>query len=178
MDSLPLFLVTLVFSSLCDFSQEMSTVTAMAKDQVSCTMCSSCDNPCQPIFSPPPPPSPQPPSSGINCPPPPSPPNNGVYYYSPPPPANPSYYPPPSGSGGNPSYYPPRSGSGGNPSYYPPTNAYGYTTPPPPNPILPYFPFFYYNTPPASPHSDSKSVQLKTQPSVASLIILSLLLLL
>ncbi|XP_022852726.1 leucine-rich repeat extensin-like protein 1 [Olea europaea var. sylvestris] len=149
MDYLHLFLLTLVFSSLCDFSQEMSTVTAIEKDRVSCKMCSSCDDPCQPIFSPPPPPS-----SVLNCAPPPSPPNGvgggGVYYYSPPPPAN--------------------------PSYYPPTDPYGYTTPPPPNPILPYFPFYYYNPPPAS-HSDSKSVQLKTHSTVSSLVvILSLLL--
>ncbi|KAG5598306.1 hypothetical protein H5410_029676 [Solanum commersonii] len=71
----------------------------MAKDQLSCTMCSSCDNPCQPI-SPPPPPS----SSGYICPPPPPiyggrggghgggnypPPNNNPYGYPTPPPPNP-----------------------------------------------------------------------------------------
>ncbi|CAL9219901.1 unnamed protein product [Arabidopsis halleri] len=95
-----------------------------SKDQtVSCTMCSSCDNPCNPVpssYSPPPPPS----SSG----------GGGSYYYSP---------PPPSSSGGA-KYPPPYGGQG---YYYPPPYYGNYGTPPPPNPIVPYFPF-YYHTPP------------------------------
>lgn len=163
---LPLLLLVHIFISLYEFSQAMSTITAMAKDQVACTMCSSCDNPCQPILSPPPPslppPSPPPPSlppppSGSNCPPPPSQPSDGgVYYYSPPPPAQPSdNYSPPSGGG----------------AYYPPTNPYGYPIPPPPNPIVPYFPYYYYSPPSPSAHTDSNSMQLKSHSLVSSLVI-------
>ncbi|KAL7589082.1 leucine-rich repeat extensin-like protein 3 [Lactuca sativa] len=125
-------------------------ITSYSRDQVSCNMCDECDNPCQPAPSPPPPspplPSPPPPiqspSTDNNCPPPPSPPSSGGNS----PPATPSvptfpYYPPPS----------PTSGGG-----------YGYSTPPPPNPILPYFPFYYYNPPP--PRQNSVSDRLKTNP--------------
>ncbi|KAG7576321.1 hypothetical protein ISN45_Aa03g007220 [Arabidopsis thaliana x Arabidopsis arenosa] len=101
-----------------------------SKDQtVSCTMCSSCDNPCNPVpssYSPPPPP---PSSSG----------GGGSYYYSPPPPSSSGgvKYPPPYGG----------DGYGGQGYYYPPPYYGNYGTPPPPNPIVPYFPF-YYHTPP------------------------------
>ncbi|KAG7581469.1 hypothetical protein ISN44_As08g011480 [Arabidopsis suecica] len=102
-----------------------------SKDQtVSCTMCSSCDNPCNPVpssYSPPPPPPPS--SSG----------GGGSYYYSPPPPSSSGgvKYPPPYGG----------DGYGGQGYYYPPPYYGNYGTPPPPNPIVPYFPF-YYHTPP------------------------------
>ncbi|XP_010326654.2 leucine-rich repeat extensin-like protein 3 [Solanum lycopersicum] len=63
----------------------MSTITAISKDQIACEMCTTCENPCQPIFPPPPPPpSPLPP---LLCPPPPSPP-------PPPPPPSPPPLPP------------------------------------------------------------------------------------
>ncbi|GJS84203.1 hypothetical protein Tco_0750744 [Tanacetum coccineum] len=108
MTKLSLFFTTLIITltlTTCD-------------DQVTCTMCNECENPCQPPPSPPsqPPPTPSPPPPQSTTP---SVPN--LPYYSPPPPA--------SGGGG---------GDGG----------YGYPTPPPPNPILPYFPFYYYNPPP------------------------------
>ncbi|KAK6785793.1 hypothetical protein RDI58_014318 [Solanum bulbocastanum] len=129
-------------------SQAMSTITTMAKKQISCTMCSSCDNPCQPISPPPqiyPPPPPS--SSGYIC-----------------PPLPPVYVAPPNNGGGN-------SGSGGDGNgggnYPPPSNnPYGYPTPPPPNPIVPYFPF-YFHSPPAP---TSKSIQLKKHPLLTCLI--------
>lgn len=126
-----------------------------SKYEIECTMCSACDNPCNVPSSPPPPspppPSPPPPSSSSNCPPPPSPPSSsggGSYYFSPPPPSQSNYYyspPPPSQSG---YYYPPPYKS------YPTGPA-----PPPPNPIVPYFPFYYYSPPPPS---QSESVKLRS----------------
>ncbi|XP_057482986.1 leucine-rich repeat extensin-like protein 3 [Actinidia eriantha] len=134
--SLSLYLLfTLVFTSRFNVSQATSAVTAMLRDQVACTMCSSCDNPCPPTFSPPPPspPIPSPPPlapSGPICPPPPSPSSTGNYY-SPPqlPPSVPTfvYYSPP----------PPYSGGGG--GFYPPPSGYNFPTMPPPNPIVGYF---------------------------------------
>lgn len=119
-----------------------------AKSQiVDCTMCTSCDNPCQTNPSPPPPtPSPPPPATTTTpaCPPPPSSGGGG---------GGPYYYPPPSQSG---SYHPPPSSSGGGGYYYPPPKSggnYPYTSPP--NPIVPYFPFYYYNPPPQSVTSGS-----------------------
>ena len=90
-------------------------------------------------------PRPSPPSSTTNCPPPPYPPSGGPgYYYSPPPPPSTGYTPPSYGynppSGGY--YYPP---SGG---YYPPSGEYYGNAPPPPNPIMPYFPYYFRNPPP------------------------------
>ncbi|PKA62223.1 hypothetical protein AXF42_Ash016015 [Apostasia shenzhenica] len=104
-----------------------SPPAAVAKEGVSCTMCDSCDNPCLPPASPPPPP----PSSAVGCPPPPT----TTNHYSPPPPA--------SSSSGNSYFSPPAAPSG-----YSGEGSYG--TPPPPNPILPYFPFLYYSPPPPS----------------------------
>ncbi|KAL3359447.1 hypothetical protein AABB24_016150 [Solanum stoloniferum] len=71
-------------------TQAMSTITAISKDQIACEMCTTCENPCQPILPPsPPPPSPSPP---LLCPPPPSPPPPPP---SPPPPPPVNYCPPP-----------------------------------------------------------------------------------
>ncbi|XP_010268076.1 PREDICTED: leucine-rich repeat extensin-like protein 3 [Nelumbo nucifera] len=132
-----------------------TTVTATSKDQIECTMCSACDNPCHPIPSPPPPsppppslppPSPPPPSSVSECPPPPLPPSSDNNYPPPLPPWQPGY--PPGGPGG---------AIGG--SVYPPPAGI-YPRPPPPNPIVPYFPF-YYHTPPGSPQFFSNSIQSK-----------------
>uniref|UniRef100_A0A1J3JZC7 Uncharacterized protein n=1 Tax=Noccaea caerulescens TaxID=107243 RepID=A0A1J3JZC7_NOCCA len=122
------------------------TSTVTSKDEVvSCTMCSSCDNPCNPAqsYPPPPPPSRPPPSPSTTtaCPPPPSPPSSGGGGGS-------YYYPPPSQSGGG--KYPPPYGDGGQGYYYPPPYSGNYPTPPPPNPIVPYFPFYYHTPPPGS----------------------------
>ncbi|GAA0155288.1 hypothetical protein LIER_38057 [Lithospermum erythrorhizon] len=110
-----------------------------SKYQIECTMCATCDNPCNTPSSPPPP-SPPPPSSSNNYPPP-SPPSSGGNNY---------YYPPPStpSQPNNPFYAPP-----------PPYKTYPTgPTPPPPNPIVSYFPF-YYHTPPPSGSSLSKPLQ-------------------
>ncbi|KAL0708474.1 hypothetical protein Bca4012_074900 [Brassica carinata] len=131
------------------------SLRATSKDQtVSCTMCTSCDNPCNPVPSSSPPPTP--PSGG------------GSYYYSPPPPTPPSsggggsyYYPPPSTSGGG--KYPPPYGDGGQSYYYPPASYGNYPTPPPPNPIVPYFPFYYHIPPPGDSGSDRKTHKTKPQ---------------
>ncbi|KAG6469523.1 hypothetical protein ZIOFF_074248 [Zingiber officinale] len=93
----------------------------VVRDGTSCTMCASCDDPCQPIASPPPPSPPPPSPTTYECPPPPSDTPGTFYYYSPPPPS----------AGG--------SGNGGGYYYSPPTDVY-YNAPPPPNPFLPYFP--------------------------------------
>ncbi|XP_008784401.4 leucine-rich repeat extensin-like protein 6 [Phoenix dactylifera] len=154
--SFPLALLLLLALS----SPPIASAKPVIKDDVSCTMCSSCDNPCQPAASPPPPP----PSSTAECPPPPS--NPGaISYYSPPPPDVYSSPPPPSNSGGG--------GSGGGGAYYypPPPNRY-YPAPPPPNPFLPYFPFYYYNPPPNKYHSGSLSLKpLSTIPLLLLLLL-------
>ncbi|CAN4093014.1 unnamed protein product [Withania somnifera] len=170
---IPLHSQFLVFSSLIllvlslndQLNHATSTVALMAKDQISCTMCSSCDNPCQPIFSPPPP-------SPLPCQPPPSPPSSS-YYNFPPPPSPPQPCPggcslpltPPYNGGGD-------GGGNGDGDYYdPPTNPSLYPIPPPPNPIVPYFPFYFYNIPPPNT-VDSKSVQFKNHdPLITCLII-------
>ena len=126
-----LLILLLLSQSLCVTSKDQT---------VSCTMCSSCDNPCNPVptSSPPPPPTP-PRSSGGS--------GGGSYYYSPP--------PPPSNSGGG-KYPPPYGGygDGGQSYYYPPASYGNYPTPPPPNPIVPYFPFYYHVPPPGDSGSD------------------------
>ena len=137
------------------FSSTTSSITGVSRDQLQCTMCSGCDNPCQPLPSPPPLPvsfcPPQPPPAVVSASPPP--PNSvPTYAYSPPPPYSvPTYAysspPPPAGVGG----------------FYPPPNYGNYPAPPPPNPILPYFPFYYYNPPPSSA---SNPVVLKMNPIV------------
>ncbi|KAH0738792.1 hypothetical protein KY290_037497 [Solanum tuberosum] len=148
----PLHSQLLVFSTLIlllnvQLTHATPTTTAIAKGQITCTMCSSCDNPCQPISSPPPPPS-----SDYNfhppqyCP-------GGCSQQPPLPPYN--------GGGG---------GVGDGDYYYPPTDPSVYPIPPPPNPILPYFPFYFHNRP--SPYIvDSKSVQFKNHPFITCLIL-------
>lgn len=116
-----------------------------SKYQIECTMCSSCDNPCDTPSPPPPPPPPTTTTTTTICPPPPSPPHSSnTYYYSPPPPSPPSGY----------SYYPytPPKGVVGGGYFPPPYKAYpSGPAPPPPNPIVPYFPF-YFNSPPPPSH--------------------------
>lgn len=89
----------------------------------------SCLPPPTPTDCPPPPPSPQLPTPPAA---------------SPPPPSGPVYYPPPSG------YHLPPGGY----FFPPPVYEYG---PPPPNPILPYLPFYYKNPPPPSDYSSAAS---------------------
>lgn len=133
-----------------------ATLTSAKSQIVDCTMCTSCDNPCQPNPSPPPPtPSPPPPATTTTpaCPPPPRSSGSGgggPYYYYPPPSQSGSYLPPPSSSGSGGYYYPPPK-SGGN--YNP------YT--PPPNPIVPYFPFYYHSPPQQSVVSAGSDVKVK-----------------
>lgn len=100
--SLPFLLIFML-----SFSFSANTkATSVAKDQVPCTMCIECENPCQPLPPPPPqviecppPPAPAPPSPPppaiVECPPPPPPklpcPNNCEF---PPPPPQYSYVSP------------------------------------------------------------------------------------
>uniref|UniRef100_A0A1S4DQN2 Leucine-rich repeat extensin-like protein 3 n=1 Tax=Nicotiana tabacum TaxID=4097 RepID=A0A1S4DQN2_TOBAC len=158
----------LLLSFKVQLTYPMSTITAMAKDQIACTMCSSCDNPCQPIFSPPPP------SPLLPCPPPLSPPLPPPL----PPPSDYNYPPPPSPPSSCPGdcsqpLSPPYNGGGGRGDgnyVYPPTNPSIYPTPPPPNPIVPYFPFYYYNPPPPDTLI-SKSIQFQSHPFITCLIL-------
>ncbi|KAG6504395.1 hypothetical protein ZIOFF_036728 [Zingiber officinale] len=91
---------------------------SVARDGASCTMCASCDNPCQPIYYPSPPPPPRIPET-------PSAPGT-FYYYSP---------PPPSGGGGV--YYPPLTGiyfkAPPPPNPFMPYFPFYYYSPPPPS---------------------------------------------
>ncbi|KAF6173625.1 hypothetical protein GIB67_022984 [Kingdonia uniflora] len=157
---LPLFLLCFILISQTTSSLiPPKTITATHKDEISCTMCSACENPCQQPPSPPPPsPSPPPPQSDptTNCPPPPSQPSSGTNYYSPPPPKYIYSSPPPPGTA-----------IGGlvNP---PPFSIY--PGPPPPNPIVPYFPFYYHTPPPAM----SNALQFNyNNPIVASSLIIA-----
>ncbi|XP_074588742.1 uncharacterized protein LOC141844596 [Curcuma longa] len=100
-----------------------SALRAVAKDGgTPCTMCASCDNPCQQIYYPSPPP-PQPPEIP-QCPPPPSAPGSTFYYYSPPPPSS-------GGGGGGYSYPPPNPFLPYFPFYYsslPPPSHYDFSS--------------------------------------------------
>lgn len=139
-----------------------SRVTSLSKDQVACTMCDVCDNPCQPPVIIPSPPPPPPPVIDTNCPPPPSQPQPQPP--SQPQPTTPSvptfaYYspPPPFPTGG--------SGGGGGGGYGGGGGGYSYPTmsTPPPNPIVPYYPYYYYNPPPSRDHR-SASFGLEINP--------------
>ncbi|CAL1357282.1 unnamed protein product [Linum trigynum] len=144
----------------------LTSSVGVSRAQISCSMCSECENPCQPQPSPPPPSPPPPPPSlpppaipSNDCPPPPSSSFSGTvptYVYPSPPPPNLVA----AGGGG---------GGYGNGNYP------GAECPPPPNPILPYFPFYYRN-PPAAPNSAfGQSTGLITRffPLVVSLFICS-----
>ncbi|KAJ4727754.1 hypothetical protein OWV82_000800 [Melia azedarach] len=81
---LTLFTFVFAFQSNPPLSSSSKTTS---KDQIACTVCDSCENPCQPLPSPPPPPpvvicpppppplSPPPPPAVPKCPPPPAPPS-------------------------------------------------------------------------------------------------------
>ncbi|KAG5528095.1 hypothetical protein RHGRI_028884 [Rhododendron griersonianum] len=112
---------------------------------------------------------PQPITATSNClpppgppPPPPSPPMPTAF--PPPPPPGSDYYTPPSG------YFSPPSGYF--PSYSPPW--YFDIAPPPPDPILPYFPF-YYKQPPPPPDFSSATRLVRSMVWISSLISLLLL---
>ncbi|XP_023004682.1 glyceraldehyde-3-phosphate dehydrogenase, testis-specific-like [Cucurbita maxima] len=125
---------TFLLFTLSKFSF-LSSATAVAKDQVGCSMCSSCDNPCQ--LPPPPPP---PPTSQCPPPPPPPPPSCSTCVHpSPTPPTSVQPYQPADGG------------------QFP-----GLAPPPPPNPILPYYPYYYYSPPTAS--GESVSISWKILP--------------
>ncbi|XP_054791667.1 leucine-rich repeat extensin-like protein 3, partial [Prosopis cineraria] len=169
----PLLRILFAFMPLFVALAMADSLKSVSKEQIQCTMCSSCQNPCNPVPSPPPPSPPPPASSSANCPPPPSPPSSGgggSYYYSPPPPAQYTYSspPPPSYGGGG--------GIGGGGTYYPPPYNKNYPTPPPPNPIVPYFPFYYYSPPPPSTAAPSPSIG-SSVPAIALFSSLFLLLL-
>ncbi|XP_052191489.1 leucine-rich repeat extensin-like protein 3 [Diospyros lotus] len=153
-----LFLLFLfVLASRFNVSPAISSVTAISRDQVACTLCSSCDNPCQPILSPPPPlplPPPEP-----NCPPPPMPP--------PPPESNCPPLPRP--------LPPPESNSP--PLPLPPPRPIGINFPewPPPNPMMPYFPLYHYN-PPASADIYSSAGMMAKRSTLSAIFPLPLIL--
>ncbi|XP_055811876.1 uncharacterized protein LOC129881794 [Solanum dulcamara] len=162
----PLHSQLLVFSTLILLLNvhltHTTSTTTIAKDQITCTMCSSCDNPCLPIFSPPPssPPLPPPSSSNYNYPPSPSTPQSCPRGGCSQQPLSPPYIGGGDGGGGGDGDY-----------YYSPTDPSVYPIPPPPNPIVPYFPFYFYNPP--SPYTvDSKSLQFKNHPFITCLILL------
>ncbi|KAL2954070.1 hypothetical protein AAZX31_19G201200 [Glycine max] len=72
-----LFLASTVFAI-----NNITHATSVAKALVPCTMCTECENPCQPLLPPPPPPV-------VECPPPPSPPPPPAVNECPPPPKTP-----------------------------------------------------------------------------------------
>ncbi|PHU10786.1 hypothetical protein BC332_22646 [Capsicum chinense] len=129
--------------------QAMSTITAISKDQIACEMCTTCENPCQPIL---PPPSP-PPLLELSCPPPPSPP---LPPPSPPPPSPPPPSPPPVNNCPPPPSPPPpaRRSCPDDCSLQPRT---------PPYSIYPYF------SPPTT--YSNKSTRFKNQPFVTCIVI-------
>ncbi|CAH9104159.1 unnamed protein product [Cuscuta europaea] len=149
-----------------------NTTWVGSKYQVECIMCAACDNPCDAPSPPPPTPPPPPPylpPATVNCPPPPPPPRSPepYYYSSPPPPRQepPSLPLPPS------CYNYPSAGCVIGGYIPPPYNPFpSGQTPPPPNPIMPYFPFYFHIPPP--PHS-SQSSQL-FNPSLPNLIIITI----
>ncbi|KAI3877670.1 hypothetical protein MKW98_020151 [Papaver atlanticum] len=158
---LSVLLVHLIYAS----TETAGRMTVKVKEQIMCTMCDACENPCEPPItyaSPPPPPtpSPPPPTPTNDCPPPPSQ-STPVYYYSPPPPSTPSYTP----------YTPPAIGG----LIKPPPNGYSlYPGPPPPNPIVPYFPFYFHAPPPPSYLSSANLIKIKSYFSVISLVLILL----
>ncbi|KAF8661795.1 hypothetical protein HU200_056750 [Digitaria exilis] len=159
---------------------EPAPATIVRKDGTTCTLCASCDNPCNPSYYPPPSPPPAP--VATPCPPTtpsfPSPSGGGgggggpIVYSSPPPPASIGggggglYYPPPTGGGGGGNNGASQQGGGG---------GGGYPAPPPPNPFLPYFPFYYYSPPP--PHFSGAWAVTAASSSVTTLLLSGLSLL-
>uniref|UniRef100_A0A7C8YEW4 Uncharacterized protein n=1 Tax=Opuntia streptacantha TaxID=393608 RepID=A0A7C8YEW4_OPUST len=152
-------------------------------DQIVCTMCETCENPCRPpvpVSPPPPPPKPHcpppppPPPLMPECPPPPAPSSSGIYYFSPPP-------PPPAGYSAPTFTYlspppPPMSGDeyGGGKGGGRGSACVGYCIPSPPISFVPYFPNNDYDRPPliiskAQPSSTTLKI---INPVMTSLLIL------
>ncbi|KAK2364722.1 hypothetical protein QL285_089563 [Trifolium repens] len=105
------FLLTFILA----FSANTKATSLVAKEQVPCTMCAECQNPCQPLPPPPPqviecpPPPPPVPPAIVECPPPPRPPKSPC--------PNNCDLPPPM------TPYPPQ-------SYFPPGTPFSYYVPP------------------------------------------------
>ncbi|XP_026437034.1 pollen-specific leucine-rich repeat extensin-like protein 3 [Papaver somniferum] len=160
---LSMMLLHLIYAS----TAKAARLTVTNKEQIECTLCDACENPCQPPItyaSPPPPPtpSPPPPTPTNDCPPPPSQ-STPTYYYSPPPPSN---NPTPTYTYSSPP--PPGQAIGG--LAKPPPNGYSlYPGPPPPNPIVPYFPF-YYHAPPPPQFSSANLIAIKNCFSLISIV--------
>ncbi|KAI3837367.1 hypothetical protein MKW92_016109 [Papaver armeniacum] len=159
---LSVLLVHLIYAS----TAKAGRMTVKVKEQIMCTMCDACENPCEPPItyaSPPPPPKPSPPPptpTTNDCPPPPSQ-STPVYYYSPPPPSTPSYTP----------YTPPAIGG----LIKPPPSGYNlYPGPPPPNPIVPYFPYYFHAPPPPSYSNSANLIKIRSYFSVISLVLVFL----
>ncbi|KDP28218.1 hypothetical protein JCGZ_13989 [Jatropha curcas] len=176
-----LLILSLLLACTFSFTKSTTTVSAVYKDQMPCTMCYLCDNPCQPLASPPPPPIPEcppppsppppplpecpPPPPIPECPPPPSPPPPALPE-CPPPPAPvhhcsecpPNAIPIPSGPPApiKPGYEPPAGGE----FYAPPGSGYG-TNP------TPYFP----NYMPPQPSSATDYVHLKLMPMIIAVLV-------
>ncbi|KAF3970276.1 hypothetical protein CMV_006014 [Castanea mollissima] len=142
--------------------------TVSKKDQIACTVCNECENPCPVPSTPPPPPPPV-----VECPPPPPP------ALPPPPPALPppelQECPPPPQLPCPDNCNTPPSPSGPTVEPVPPNNRPNQPRPPngpkpnlsPPNPMVPYFPYYYCCSPPGF----SNSVHLKSNPFVSSIVI-------
>ncbi|KAI3967894.1 hypothetical protein MKX01_027077 [Papaver californicum] len=161
---LSMMLLHLIYASIA----KAARLTVTSKEQIECTMCDACENPCQPPITyasppPPPPPTPSPPpqTPTNDCPPPSQ--STPTYYYSPPPPNNPTptytYSSPP----------PPGQAIGG--LAKPPPNGYSlYPGPPPPNPIVPYFPYYYHAPPPPQSSSSPNLIEIKNYFSFISMV--------
>jgi len=122
-NSLPFSLIIFMLA----FSANTKATSSVAKDQVPCTMCAECENPCQPLPPPPPkvlecppPPSPSPPPPM----PPPSPPLPPAIVECPPPPPTPKSPCPNNCESPPMTPYPPQN------SYFPPGTPFPYYVPP------------------------------------------------
>ena len=149
--------------------------TVSKKDQIACTVCNECENPCPvpstppPVVEyPPPPPPALPPPELEECPPPPALPPPEPEECPPPPalpPAEPEECPPPPQLPCPGNCYTPKPPSGPN-RPFPPNGPKPYLSPP--NPIVPYFPYYYYYPP---GYTTSNSLHLKLNPFVSSIVI-------
>lgn len=155
---------------LCFLPQSTTT------DEITCTMCATCENPCQPpapVSPPPPPPEPQcpppPPPPKPECPPSPASSSSGIYYSSPPPSLT-SDYSPPSFTYLSPP--PPIMGGGGYGGGGGGSACVGYCVPPPPNSFVPNFPNYYDIPPLLISNAKPSFTTLEINPVVACFLIL------
>ncbi|KAI3968765.1 hypothetical protein MKX01_028915 [Papaver californicum] len=145
-------LLHLIYASIA----KAARLTVTNKEQIECTLCDACENPCQPpiTYASPPTPSSPPPTTTSDCPPSSSQ-STPTYYYSPPPSSN---NPTPTYTYSSPP--PPGQAIGG--LEKPPPNGYSlYPGPPPPNPIVPYFPFYYHAPLPSQFSSSPNLIEIK-----------------